>query len=114
MEKNNPDNSDNWTKLSAYSRFRQKQIENSGKTGGSSVNKQSQFTGTKIKLSGWNRSLCKSVEYPAFGDSEPVVLPDMLTEQMSDFEGFACYETKFVLDKPMMMLLEILDTAGSV
>jgi hypothetical protein len=69
---------------------------------------------TEYFLFGWNRSLCKSVEYPAFGDSEPVVLPDMLTEQMSDFEGFACYETTFVLDKPMMILLEILDTAGSV
>jgi hypothetical protein len=46
----------------------------------------------------WDRSLCVSTEYPAFGDPEPVILPDVLTEQLSEFTGFACYETTFVLD----------------
>jgi hypothetical protein len=68
----------------------------------------------KIPLSGWVRSLCTCIEYPAFGDPEPVVLPDTLTEQMSEFSGFACYETTFMLDNPKTLLLEISDTSGSV
>ncbi|MDR2785006.1 MAG: hypothetical protein LBB83_03725 [Treponema sp.] len=114
MEKFSPDNSGNWIRLSAHSEVRQKQAASSGEAESRPLNKHSRFTGTETHLSRWMRSLCNSNDYPAFGDPEPVVLPDMLTEQMSDFEGFACYETKFVLDKPMIMLLEILDTAGSV
>jgi hypothetical protein len=66
----------------------------------------------QITLS-WNRSLCKSNEYPAFGDPEPVVLPDTLAGQMSEFSGFACYETTFILDSPKTLLLEISHTSGS-
>jgi hypothetical protein len=68
----------------------------------------------EIPLSGWNRSLCAGNEYPAFGDPEPVVLPDVLTEQMSEFAGFACYETTFVLDTEKELFLEISDSAGCV
>jgi hypothetical protein len=114
LEKFSPDNSGNWIRLSVHSEVRQKQAASSGEAESRPLNKHSRFTGTETHLSRWMRSLCNSNDYPAFGDPEPVVLPDMLTEQMSDFEGFACYETTFVLDKPMMILLEILDTAGSV
>jgi hypothetical protein len=62
----------------------------------------------------WNRSLCTSTEYPAFGNPEPVALPDELTEQLSEFKGFACYETTFVLDNPKTLLLEISETTGGV
>jgi hypothetical protein len=72
------------------------------------------MTCSEIPLSGWQRSLCESTEYPAFDDSEPVILPDMLTEQFLDFSGFACYETVFVLDSPKTLLLEITNTSGSV
>lgn len=68
----------------------------------------------KIPLSGWKRSLCKSIEYPAFDDPEPITLPNMLEKWLSDFSGFACYETVFVLDNPKTLLLEITDTSGSV
>jgi hypothetical protein len=67
----------------------------------------------RITLS-WVRSLCTSSEYPAFGDPEPVILPDVLTEHLSKFTGFACYETIFALDNEKTLLLEISDTAGSV
>jgi hypothetical protein len=70
--------------------------------------------GIEIPLSNWKRGLCKNVEYPAFGDPEPVVLPDMLAEQMSDFSGFACYETTFVLDSPKALILEISNASGGL
>jgi hypothetical protein len=63
---------------------------------------------------GWRRSLCKSIDYPAFGDPKPVALPDMLTEQMLGFSGFACYETVFILDGIEAVTLEISDAAGGV
>jgi hypothetical protein len=68
----------------------------------------------EIPLSNWRRSLCKSIDYPEFGDLEPVELPDMLTEQMLGFSGFACYETIFILDGIEAVTLEISDAAGSV
>jgi hypothetical protein len=68
----------------------------------------------EIPLSGWRRSLCKSIDYPEFGDPEPVALPDILAEQMLGFSGFACYETVFVLDCPGELALEISDAAGGV
>jgi hypothetical protein len=79
-----------------------------------STYEQQRFNGTEIILLEWNRSLCSSAEYPAFGDPEPIVLPDVLTEQMSEFEGFACYETTFVLDNQKKLFLEISDSTGGV
>jgi hypothetical protein len=72
------------------------------------------MTVTEIPLSDWRRSLCKSIDYPEFGDPEPVTLPDILVKKMLDFSGFACYETIFILDGPKTATLEISDAAGSV
>jgi hypothetical protein len=36
------------------------------------------------------RSLCKNIEYPAFGYPEPVILPDELPEQMTEFSPRLC------------------------
>jgi hypothetical protein len=60
------------------------------------------------------KSLYNYNDYPAFGDPEWVVLPDIPTEQMSEFAGFACYETTFVLDTQKELLLEISDSTGGV
>jgi hypothetical protein len=68
----------------------------------------------EVPLSGWRRSLCKSIDYPEFGDPVPITIPDILAEQMPGFSGFACYETIFVLDSPKAVALEISDAAGSV
>ncbi|MDR2784713.1 MAG: hypothetical protein LBB83_02245 [Treponema sp.] len=68
----------------------------------------------QIPLSDWTRSLCKSAEYPAFDEPEPVVLPDTIGEQRPGFSGYACYETTFMLDSPKPLLLEISDVAGRV
>jgi hypothetical protein len=68
----------------------------------------------EISLSNWNRSLCKTIDYPAFDNPEPILLPDVLTEKMSGFSGFVCYETTFVLDSPKVLILEISNTIGGV
>jgi hypothetical protein len=70
--------------------------------------------GTEITLSDWMRSLCKNIDYPAFGDPEPIVLPDMLTERILEFSGFACYEATFVLDDPKALILKISSATGGV
>jgi hypothetical protein len=72
------------------------------------------LTATEIYLSNWKRSLCKTIDYPAFDNQELVVLPDILTENMSSFSGVVCYETTFLLDSPKALTLEISNTAGGV
>jgi hypothetical protein len=72
------------------------------------------MTVTEIPLSDWKRSLCKSIDYPAFDDPKPVMLPDVLMEQMLEFLGFACYETVFVLDGSKALTLEISEAIGGV
>jgi hypothetical protein len=71
-------------------------------------------TDHEIFLSGWKRSFCKGIDYPEFGNPRPVILPDILTEQMLVFSGFACYETIFVLDSPKALTLEISEAIGGV
>jgi hypothetical protein len=72
------------------------------------------LTGIEIPLFNWKRSLCENVDYPAFSDPEPIVLPDMLTEKMSGFSGFACYETTFELKTSKTLALEISNSIGGV
>ncbi|MDR0376584.1 MAG: hypothetical protein LBH70_02200 [Spirochaetaceae bacterium] len=85
-----------------------------GETEGWPVHDVPCFTGTEIPLPGWKRSLCKSTEYPVFGDPEPVELPDTLAKQTPDFSGFIRYETEFALDGQKTLLLEISNAAEGV
>ena len=41
---------------------------------------------------GWSRSLCKSIDYPAFGAAKTICLPDDLAEEEPLFSGFVRYE----------------------
>jgi hypothetical protein len=68
----------------------------------------------EIPLSDWKRSLCKAIDYPEFGDPEPVVLPDILAKKMLGFSRLVCYETIFVLDSPKALTLEISEAIGGV
>jgi hypothetical protein len=72
------------------------------------------LTGIEIHLSNWKRSLCKSIDYPAFDNPEPVLLPDKLGEKIFDFSGFVCYETTFVLNEQESLTLEISNAIGNV
>jgi hypothetical protein len=74
----------------------------------------SKITSIEIPLSNWKRSLCESIEYPAFDNSESVLLPDMLTGKMVGFSGFACYETTFELKGSKALALEISNAIGGV
>jgi hypothetical protein len=68
----------------------------------------------EIPLSDWKRSICKAIDYPEFGDPDPIALPDILTEKMLGFSGLVCYETVFVLDGPNVLELEISEAIGGV
>jgi hypothetical protein len=74
----------------------------------------SSLTVHEIPLSDWKRSLCKAVDYPEFGDPEPITLPDILSEKMLRFSGLVCYETIFVLDRLKLLELEISEAIGGV
>jgi hypothetical protein len=68
----------------------------------------------EIPLSDWKRSLCKAIDYPEFGDPEPVTLPDMLSKKMLSLSGLVCYETIFILNGPKALTLEISEAVGGV
>jgi hypothetical protein len=68
----------------------------------------------EIPLSDWQRSLCKAIDYPEFGDPRTVALSDILEEKILGFSGLAYYETMFVLDSPKVLTLEISEAIGGV
>lgn len=43
----------------------------------------------------WNRSICSSIDYPAFKETKEIVIPDSLAEELPKFSGFVRYETHF-------------------
>lgn len=79
---------------------------------------ESKCESTDTKLVSWNaewvRSLCRSVEYPDFGDGKAVALPDALAEEAPLFSGFVRYENTFTGQAGTVMILEITDAAEGV
>lgn len=49
--------------------------------------------GTEMKA--FSRSVCRSIDYPHFGEAEAVILPDVLSRQMPDFSGYIRYDSTF-------------------
>lgn len=47
----------------------------------------------------WERSYCTSKEYPAFGKSEKVMLPDKMEKENPHFSGWICYRKTIRLRK---------------
>lgn len=62
----------------------------------------------------WQRSLCKSVEYPAFKDEKQVMLPDDLAAEKPEFSGFARYENTFHISGMNCVTLRIEDAHEGV
>lgn len=63
---------------------------------------------------GFTRSLCQSIEYPAFGQAKEVCLPDSLAEDEPRFSGIARYEKVINIADPAHAILEITDAAEGV
>ena len=74
---------------------------------------------------GWKRSVCESVAYPAFGEATEVVLPDAAELEMPEFAGVLRYETRVVIEenetslkqseeKESKIILEITDAGEAV
>lgn len=57
----------------------------------------------------WQRSLCHSANYPAFGTPRTVTLPDRLAEEQPEFSGYVRYENTFSAQSGDRLVLEITD-----
>ena len=64
---------------------------------------------------GWKRSICKSIEYPIFGEKKIVDLPDQLEKEFPIFSGFVRYENTLQIKRiPEKFVLEITDASEGV
>ena len=63
---------------------------------------------------GWERSICKPLDYPAFGAAKTVSLPDALGEEEPKFSGFVRYEKDLDTETVQKTLLEITDAYEGV
>lgn len=55
----------------------------------------------------WKRSICKSIDYPAFREETVVDLPDQLAQEQPLFSGFVRYEKEMDIAPGSKPLLEI-------
>lgn len=46
----------------------------------------------------WKRSICRSIDYPAFSGEKEITLPDKLAEEEPEFSGFVRYENQFAYE----------------
>lgn len=62
----------------------------------------------------WKRSICRSIDYPAFKDEKEITLPDDLAVEAPGFSGFVRYENTFLNDTPLQAALQIDDAHEGV
>lgn len=62
----------------------------------------------------WQRSVCRSRNYPAFGNTKEVTLPDRLWEEQPTFSGYVRYDNCFVAEAGEKLVLEITDAYEGV
>ncbi|MDO5425403.1 MAG: alpha/beta fold hydrolase [Eubacteriales bacterium] len=65
-------------------------------------------------ISGWKRSICRSIDYPNFKEETSVSIPDRLAEENPTFSGFVRYTNHIFYKKETELLLEIQDAAEGV
>ena len=63
--------------------------------------------GKALTIAPWHRSICRSADYPNFGDDKEVCLPDCLEEEVPEFSGFVRYESTFHLENCSKVYLVI-------
>ena len=69
----------------------------------------------EVLNSGWKRSVCRALDYPAFGEEVTVTLPDQLAEEKPLFSGFVRYDNEFLWNQADGdMILEITDAYEGV
>jgi hypothetical protein len=71
-------------------------------------------SGNEIQLSGWKRSVCNGVDYPAFGEAVPVTLPDKMAEEQPEFSGFVRYTARFNAESNCGLVLVIDEASEGV
>jgi len=64
--------------------------------------------------SAWKRSICKSMEYPNFGESKEVLIPDNLAKEIKNFSGYIKYENTFKIEKKSKAIVFIADAYEGV
>ena len=80
-----------------------------------SIHEPLTLSGTKTAHSeNWKRSLCRSIDYPAFQKEKRITLPDALAEEEPLFSGFVRYENTISCKKGESLLLEISKAAEGV
>ncbi len=64
----------------------------------------------------WVRSVCQSIDYPAFGQEKEVMLPDFAEKELPDFAGLLRYERDVKMDGDDLKstMLEIEDAGEAV
>ena len=62
----------------------------------------------------WQRSICRSIEYPYFKAKKEVTIPDRLHEEEPEFSGFVRYENRFKGEAAATYILEISDAYEGV
>ena len=71
--------------------------------------------GVEIPFIGtWQRSICRSIEYPHFKAKKEVTIPDRLHEEEPEFSGFVRYENRFEGEEAATYILEISDAYEGV
>ena len=73
-----------------------------------------QGAGDSVELKEWKRSICEGIQYPCFGETVSVNLPDNIAEALPEFSGYARYETSIDIPKCRSAVLEITDAAEGV
>lgn len=82
---------------------------------GQIIHQSVKATGEKLVLNkGWKRSICSALDYPKFGRSKKLNLPDNLSKEKPKFSGFVRYEKSIKLDHLEKAVLEITDAAEGV
>ena len=73
-----------------------------------------ELKGEKRTLGNFRRSVCKALNYPAFGETETVVLPDNYGKKDKTFSGVIRYEKEIEISVPVKAVLEITDAYEGV